>query len=508
MPHFHDDADELEKPRPAYLKMPKNLCLSKRIQDDVIGKDNPIYRWLRGDQDRWMYCPPEMHKYTKPEPKPGGLLTEENRKLVGGNSAIYAEFETKRCELSESLIDALNKLQETQWEINLHFISKLFDVQLFAGENEEIVLGQNAWKKKTWRIKEIKPKEEFEDVYTPKNFEGEIDKQSLDNRNLVMRWVQRIIDHNANVFWHSWTCDFRGRMYPRGVKLSPQGDDLDRALIRFKHWKPFGKEGIKWLRVHVCNMMDGVKLPDDKYPIFENPQERKNVCFECKSKWVESNLKELCRMVNNLEDKDVQALLELDKYRSGKSDAFQRIAALIELDRVYQEFDDKETGGDWNKIKSGQPVYLDASCNGYQHVSALLRDKELANLVNITQPGNNDLYEKVAENADREEARKIVVKFVGEDLADKALDRIFSRKTAKMPTMTRVYGSKDMFKPLSGKNGRGKPRFFKVSFDLSKEEEKDLAGIPPSVKKAYEKWKSESNDDEAKLLKKKFLKKG
>ena len=505
--HYHDGADELEKPRPAYLKMPKNLCLSKRIQDE-IGEDNPIYRWLRGDQDRWMYCPPEMHKYTKSEPNPGGLLIEENRKLVGGNSAIYAEFETKRCELSESLIDALNKLQETQWEINLHFISKLFDVQLDPEEDEEILLGENAWKGKKWRIKEIKPKEEFEDVYTPKNFEGEIDKQSLDNRNLVMRWVQRIIDHNANVFWHSWTCDFRGRMYPRGVKLSPQGDDLDRALIRFKHWKPLGKEGIKWLRVHVCNMMDGVKLPNDKYPKFENPKDRKNTTFEDKSKWVESNLKELCRMVNNLEANDVQALLELDKYRSGKSDAFQRIAALIELDRVYQEFEDKETGGDWNKIKSGQPVYLDASCNGYQHVSALLRDKELANLVNITQPGNNDLYEKVAENADREEARKIVVKFAGEDLADKALDRIFSRKTAKMPTMTRVYGSKDISKTLRGKNGRGKPRFFKVSFELNEEEEEDLAGIPPSVKKAYEKWKSESDETEAKLLKKKFLKKG
>jgi len=505
--HYHDGADELEKPRPAYLKMPKNLCLSKKIQDE-IGEDNPIYRWLRGDQDRWMYCPPEMHKYTKPEPNPGGLLKEENRKLVGGNSAIYAEFETKRCELSESLIDALNKLQETQWEINLHFISKFCDVQLVTAGNEEILLGENAWKEKNGRIKEIKPKEEFEEVYTPKNFEGEIDKQSLDNRNLVMRWVQRIIDHNANVFWHSWTCDFRGRMYPRGVKLSPQGDDLDRALIRFKHWKPLGKEGIKWLRVHVCNMMDGVKLPDDKYPKFENPKDRKNTTFEDKSKWVESNLKELCRMVNNLEDKDVQVLLELDKYRSGKSDAFQRIAALIELDRVYQEFEDKETGGDWNKIKSGQPVYLDASCNGYQHVSALLRDKELANLVNITQPGNNDLYEKVAENADREKTREIVVAVAGEDLGDKALDRIFSRKTAKMPTMTRVYGSKDMFKPLSGKNGRGKPRFFKVSFELNEEQEKDLAGIPPSVKKAYEKWKSESDDAEAKLLKNKFLKKG
>ena len=503
--HYHDGADELEKPRPAYLKMPKNLCLSKKIQDE-IGEDNPIYRWLRGDQDRWMYCPPEMHKYTKPEPNPGGLLKEENRKLVGGNSAIYAEFETKRCELSESLIDALNKLQETQWEINLHFISKLCDVQLVTEDDEEILLGENAWKEKKWRIKVIKPKEEFEDVYTPKNFEGEIDKQSLDNRNLVMRWVQRIIDHNANVFWHSWTCDFRGRMYPRGVKLSPQGDDLDRALIRFKHWKPLGKEGIKWLRVHVCNMMDGVKLPDDKYPKFENPKDRKNTTFEDKSKWVVYNMTELCRMVNNLEDKDVQVLLELDKYRSGKSDAFQRIAALIELDRVYQEFADKETGGDWNKIKSGQPVYLDASCNGYQHVSALLRDKELANLVNITQPGNNDLYQKVAENADREEARKIVVKFVGKDLADDALDKIFSRKTAKMPTMTRVYGSKDIFKTLICKNGRGKPRFFKVSFDLSKEEEKDLAGIPPSVKKAYEKWKLESNETEAKLLKKKFLK--
>ena len=28
---------------------------------------------------------------------------------------------------------------------------------------------------------------------------------------LVLDWIRMIIEHNANVFWHSWVCDFRGK---------------------------------------------------------------------------------------------------------------------------------------------------------------------------------------------------------------------------------------------------------------------------------------------------------
>ena len=110
-------------------------------------------------------------------------------------------------------------------------------------------------KKRTSRIREIRPKEIFQDSF----FEGGGSIQD-DERRMILEWCRRIIEHNGNVFWHSWVCDFRGRMMPRCQLLSPQKGDLSRGLIRFKHWKTLGSRGIKWLHIHVHNMLEGLEI--------------------------------------------------------------------------------------------------------------------------------------------------------------------------------------------------------------------------------------------------------
>ena len=63
-----------------------------------------------------------------------------------------------------------------------------------------------------------------------------------------------------------------------------------------------------------------------------------------------------------------------------KSEIFQRIAFLIEFVRIHEVYDKEK---DWDKVKSGLPIHLDASCNGFQHISALTRNKKLAEEVNV-----------------------------------------------------------------------------------------------------------------------------
>ncbi len=87
----------------------------------------------------------------------------------------------------------------------------------------------------------------------------------------------------------------------------------------------------------------------------------------------------------------------MDTYRGGGSESFQRLAAIIELDRVWSEYNDIK---DWDKIKSGLPIHLDASTNGYQHLAALFRDEKLAKAVNITNVESpHDLYNDVSKEA-------------------------------------------------------------------------------------------------------------
>ncbi len=486
--HFQRGEETLEKPRLS-RRLPHQLVFSRKLKD-IIGnsdyehfskdKENPIYRWLRGEQDRWMYCPPIRHRHGTP-PSKGGLLTTSNRRIIGGSHDIYEEFGTPRCVPSERIVDALNILQDTQWEINLDFLSSFFDIELI----DETLLPSGGWGDKSARINSITPKQEFTDVFTPE------DPESRANRRLVLEWSRRIIEHNANVFWHSWICDFRGRMSPRCPKLSPQGDDLDRAIIRFKHWKPLGEDGIFWLRVHVHNMMEGIKSQ-----LLVSTAE-KGRTFRDRSDWVKDNLKALIKMASN--PADYRSELKLDRYIPGKSEAFQRLAALIELSRVQREWEathEDPKKRDWSKVKSGQPVYLDASCNGYQHVAALLRDRDLAEKVNIVNTGGiSDLYGIVADNADSSGARKLFSELLSEeeDILE-GLKRTFSRGTAKLPTMTRVYGSKDIVKCLHGRNGRGRPKYSDpVPWELSKEEKEEFDNIPGGFIDAYREYINESS---------------
>ena len=485
--YFHDGDETKERKYTKHL--PNKLVFTEKLWewiDESENKENhPIFRWLRGEQDRWMYCPPIPHQFDSKTPI-GGLLIKSNRKIVGGRETIFTAFEppNPRCEPSKQLYSTLNDLQDTQWEINLDFLSCIFDIEL--NDDNRTILPHGGWKDKTYRIKKIKVKSEFETVFTPLDSKGKIDSKSFDDRTLVLEWARRIIEHNANVFWHSWICDFRGRMSPRCTKLSPQGNDLDRALIRFKHWKPLGEEGIYWLRIHIHNMMEEIEANPLKSPA------AKQSTFDQRSNWVEDNIEGLRTLAKN--PAAYLSELKLNRY-VGRSEALQRVAALVELDRVYAEYEDEAEGGDWSKITSGLPVHLDASCNGYQHVAALLRDYDLGHQVNLVGDESErprDLYGVVAKNADRVEASNLVRKILNEDQITEAMDSAFSRGSAKLPTMTRVYGSDDIPKCLHGRNGRGKPEYSKPIYPLSPKDELVLEKIPEMAKQVFNDWRIKS----------------
>ena len=183
----------------------------------------------------------------------------------------------------------------------------------------------------------------------------------------------------------------------------------------------------------------------------------------------------------------------INERKSGKRTDFQRLSALIELDRVWSEYE--ENGSDWDRVKSGQPIYLDASCNGYQHVSALLRDEELAHLTNLLESkvGPQDLYAAVAESARKggeSKIRKFLKKLgLSKELIQLFIESVFSRSVAKQPTIVRVYGSTDILKCLEGRKGKGRAdRSHPVPKILSAEEEKEKEKITTEFQDAYHEW--------------------
>ena len=521
---FMEGQEDKELKRAAWKEYPNLLVFSKKLKkmiDDCKvnpddGQENAIYRWMRAPSDRWMYSPPQNHELrstrAKDGPrgyrerlddwKPGGFLRPDRRGLVTNHHA-YEKYGTPRSLPSEKTVQALNSLQSVQWEINLDLLEKICDIELREGKHTAF-LDKNSKPIKESMIKKIRIKDKLQEVFFRPD-----SSQFNEDRKLALAHVRRIIEHNANVFWHAWSCDFRGRMLPRSNALSPQGNDFDRALIRFKEWKALGDDGIKWLRIHVYNLMKGVRIEG---LIGEVPSSKTS--FESRDLWVETNIEKLREVASNFMSYLVE--LELNKTARSKSESFQRLAALIELDRVYTEWESLEEP-DWSKVTSGQPVYIDASSNGYQHVSCLLRNRDLAEKVNVIPNSGGtpaDLYDLVAEKAkkvkleldngkwkqspDGEPAEKIMRNILSklpnwssEDL-DRAIEAIFSRSTAKKPTMTRVYGAKDILKSIWGSGGEGAPSWCKQLKDpLTPEEEEARKAVPVDAKDAYASWKDE-----------------
>ena len=497
--HFSNEGDS-KAPRNKKRSHPHLLVFTPYLKNEVIGysgfsdyKKNelhPIYRWLSIERDRWMYCRPKGHSDLESGWEGGLLLDSE----IISNHSDYEDFETPRCYPSEESVLALSSLESTQWEINLDFAEALFDAEI--DDNNTRLEGGIGGKSDS--IFKLRPKEIFKSTFfRPDDGPSQDDvARKNEERKTTLDWVKRIIEHNANVFWHSWTFDFRGRIYPRCRTLSPQGDDLDRALIRFKEWKPLGERGIFWLHVHVHNLFQG--RPNSNW---EAPQ--KGQSFEDRDSWVTENLKELRRIANDPEGNiDV---LGLDKFSGGKSESFQRLAAILELDRVHTVF--KKKGKDWSKVNSGIPVHLDATCSGYQHVAALLRNQNLARLVNIVPTGGiEDLYSQISNLAKEStladsdqavhhwarELRDFLQENFSDDIRSELTKRLFSRRLAKQMTINKIYGSSKFDKCFEGRRGEGPPRWVRhpKSEERLEEERAELDAISDEIKDAFSKYEN------------------
>lgn len=157
--------------------------------------------------------------------------------------------------------------------------------------------------------------------------------------------------------------DFRGRVYPIPPNFNHIGSDLTRSLLNFSQKKPLGKEGFKWLKIHVANKIGKDKLSyEDRVGYVEDN-------LNIFKKWIEDPIK------NN-------SWTEVD-------DCWQTLGSVRHL---IEAIDSKKP----EEYLSNLPIHQDGTCNGLQHYAALGRDYEGAfevNLVNRSKPG--DIYTRV-----------------------------------------------------------------------------------------------------------------
>lgn len=261
---------------------------------------------------------------------------------------------------------ALNAVQETSWRVNDRVLWAMHQ----AWEQGGGVAGLPPVDALPhWREHEAKPVDGTPDEIRDWNIKAE--RVHTENARLVgkrLSFLSTLLiadEYQDRTFYFPHTCDFRGRMYPLPTFLHPQSNDVARGLLTFGEAKPLGEAGLRWLRIHVANCF-GI----DK------------VSYDERVDWVMERDWGLAGMADD--PMLYRGWMDADK-------PWQALAAVMELAAAWAHPDGPLA------YPSSLPVSVDGSNSGLQHFSAMLRDEQGAELVNLGPSlSPSDIYTDVA----------------------------------------------------------------------------------------------------------------
>lgn len=231
-----------------------------------------------------------------------------------------------------------------------------------------------------------------------------------------------------------YTLDFRGRFYSQGSLISPQGNDMQKSMIRFADACALGATGDYWLKVHGANLWGWDK------------DEFKDRVSQCETE----EFKDMCL------DIAADPISFTDWTKADKP--WQFLSWCFE----YAEYLEWVDGGN-NKqdFLSHVAVAMDGSCSGIQHYSAMLRDSVGGKEVNLLPADRpQDIYGAVATIV-REWMESIIEGYTqdvpmwdkiqekfgevkGYRFAQEWLRVCVTRAMTKKPVMTLPYGSSQL----------------------------------------------------------------
>jgi DNA-directed RNA polymerase, mitochondrial len=191
--------------------------------------------------------------------------------------------------------------------------------------------------------------------------------RTVSKRIQVERTLQVAEDYAKNdEFYYVWQNDFRSRKYASCTFLSPQSADWSKSLLTFRNGVAINNwDDARWLCIHGANLYGNDKITLDQ-----------------REGWAWDKSDEFVRIAENPYDNLLW--LEADK-------PYQFLAWCFEFAQLVRQ--------GWGYL-STLPVSADGSCNGLQHLSAILRDTRggrATNLLPAAQP--QDIYTEVAMEA-------------------------------------------------------------------------------------------------------------
>ncbi len=375
-----------------------SLHVTQKFLDDALGGAIPVEFMER----KPMLVPPVPWT---PAARDGGFLYAPVQAIRGVRKGIG----------SQTIVDALNALQGTPWRVNARVlaVARSFERNAEDFDSGSMVMG---------RVLEVRHDVPHEQ------------QRSKTIRSALTLAAFGEVEHE-DAFYFPWNLDWRGRMYPATTLVSPQGSDLCKGLLEFADGTPLGRDGGRWLAIHLCNLAGADKRVEDGEYVTLTPAEREA--------WALEHSDSFCAIA----DDPVHSTQWRDVGAFGLCKLKGKGTRPVAVDKPWQflaacfEWADYQAEGPG--FRSRLAGALDGSCSGVQMLSGMTRDASAGAMVNLTPTERGaDYYRTMSEALDRRLCR--IVESAGavemEHLAHWA-GYALDRDLLKAPSMTKVYSA-------------------------------------------------------------------
>jgi len=340
----------------------------------------------------------------------GGWHTQEMRRV--SPTCFTAESFVPDGDVPQRVLDTLNHLQSTEWRINnklltaVRNVSKHFDVGEVLSNAELprppkplwLVDGMTKDDMNEWERAEFRSWcRAVADWHTEK----QTNSTKWGRFYEAMRVASRMSEYDKIYF--VWQMDYRGRCYAQSRGVSPQGSDLQKALLEFGKGTLINSspDSVRWFKINGANRYgyDSAELDE-------------------RVKWVDAHSRNILDMARD-------PISHRDWTNADKP--FQFLAWCFEY-ADFVAFPDV--------AKTRLAVGLDGSCNGLQHFSAMTRDPVGGAATNLLPGKRQDIYGIVALRL-----IEILRESDEDEWRDQWLRHGITRKLTKRSVMTLPYGS-------------------------------------------------------------------
>jgi DNA-directed RNA polymerase len=364
----------------------------------------------------------------------GGFHTTAMRRMqpyAVRSHGSWSEFEDH--DMSTPLA-AINALQRVPWQINgpmldaIRTVAKHFDMEEILSQAEFPAPAKPDWLIGDMKTDDMSPAQAEEFVHWKRQKAEWFTQMKLRGTKYGRFYTATTVADKFREFpaiYFVYFADFRGRLYAQTTGVSPQGSDMQKALLRFAVGKPLDTlDAQRWFCIHGANKwgFDKASLDD-------------------RVKWVE-------------ERKHLLLDFAADPVAN---DGWTEADSPLQFLAWCMEYAAWQTAP--HSFASHLPVGMDGSCNGLQNFSAMLRDAvggKATNLIPADKP--NDIYQMVADVATlrlRQYEPQEVPTSDGSPEQDSARDKVIAansfrtkwlahglnRSLVKRSVMTLPYGS-------------------------------------------------------------------